>query len=506
METLIKSRQRVQQFGEVFTPSWMVKKMLAVPDIQAALRDPASKFLEPCCGEGAFLTEILRLKLFYHPAFPWHILRSLYGIEIQLDNLAYARKNLAQIFAAHCRIDFEDPRIWQILNKNIFHGDVLKFQIPAVNQSLFEEELILSKNPIADAFKAHFGLTDQEIKNMVIISNPPYQEDDRGDTSNYARPVYHKFLDEYHRTCERVMVIHPARCLFNAGATPKDFNEKLLSDEHVKVAVYHANSKEVFPNLDIKGGVAATYRDVNKNFGAIGTYIPYDELKLIHGKVFVSNKNFRPLNAIIYTQKLYKFSRKFYEENPGVQNLLTDGRTLKTNIFARLPHLFTEKKPDDGHEYAEIYGFQKGERLFRFFRADFIDDNINFRKYKVFIPEAYGGAGALNENGPTMLVGLPLVGCTETFVTLGAFDFEAEALAAEKYVKTKFLRALLGVKKVTQHASPEIWEYVPLQDFSAHSDIDWSRSVHEVDKQLYRKYGLDAREVAFIEAKVKAME
>mgnify|MGYP002627473609 FL=1 len=101
METLIKSRERVQQFGEVFTPNWMVKKMLATPEIQAALRDPASKFLEPCCGEGAFLTEILRQKLYFAPAKMFDALRSIFGIEIQLDNLAYARKNLAQIFVEH---------------------------------------------------------------------------------------------------------------------------------------------------------------------------------------------------------------------------------------------------------------------------------------------------------------------------------------------------------------------------------------------------------------------
>ena len=502
METLIKSRARVQQFGEVFTPRWMVQKMLAAPEIQNALRDPATKFLEPCCGEGAFLTEILRRKLFYRPAFPWHILRSLYGIEIQLDNLVMARKNLAQIFAAHCHIDFEDPRIWQILNKNIFRGDVLKFEIP----TLFEEVTDLSKNPLADLLKNKCGLSDDQIKSMVIISNPPYQEDKRGDTSNYDRPIYHKFLEEFHATSDRVMVIHPARCLFDAGATPKDFNDKILADENINVAIYEPDSKKVFPDAEIKGGIAVTYRDANKKFGAIVTFTPFEELNSIFHKV-IGRKDFRPLNEIIYTQKLYKFSRKFYEENPDAQS---DGRTIKTNAFEMLPNFFVAKKPDDGREYIEIYGRYESKRTFRFCRADFVDDNINLRKYKVFIPKAYGGSGALNENGPAMLVGLPLVGlplvgCTETFITLGAFDTRAEALAAEKYIKTKFSRALLGVKKVTQEATPDKWEYVPLQDFSAESDIDWSRSVHQIDAQLYRKYKLDAREIHFIESKVKAM-
>ena len=73
------------------------------------------------------------------------------------------------------------------------------------------------------------------------------------------------------------------------------------------------------------------------------------------------------------------------------------------------------------------------------------------------------------------MIGKPLVGATQTFITLGAFDTEQEAINAQKYIKTKFARALLAVKKVTQEATLEAWEYVPLQDFTSNSDIDWSR-------------------------------
>lgn len=73
------------------------------------------------------------------------------------------------------------------------------------------------------------------------------------------------------------------------------------------------------------------------------------------------------------------------------------------------------------------------------------------------------------------------------------------------YIKSKFCRALLGVLKITQHNSAEKWKYVPLQDFTAHSDIDWSKSVAEIDRQLYRKYDLTADEIEFIETHVKEM-
>ena len=96
-------------------------------------------------------------------------------------------------------------------------------------------------------------------------------------------------------------------------------------------------------------------------------------------------------------------------------------------------------------------------------------------------------------------------GFTHTFLGIGSFMTEAEAKAEMKYVKTKFTRALLGVLKVTQDNNADKWKYVPLQDFTAHSDIDWSKSVAEIDRQLYRKYDLTADEIEFIETHVKEM-
>lgn len=74
-----------------------------------------------------------------------------------------------------------------------------------------------------------------------------------------------------------------------------------------------------------------------------------------------------------------------------------------------------------------------------------------------------------------------------------------------KYSKPKFARAMLGTLKITQHNIQETWLNVPLQDFTATSDIDWSKSVSEIDKQLYKKYSLSAEEISFIESKVREM-
>ena len=103
------------------------------------------------------------------------------------------------------------------------------------------------------------------------------------------------------------------------------------------------------------------------------------------------------------------------------------------------------------------------------------------------------------------LIGEPGTGQTDTFLAFGKFDNAVEARNLSLYLKTKFARALLGALKVTQHAAGAVWAYVPLQDFTPASDIDWSQPISQIDRQLYAKYGLDEGEIAFIETHVKEM-
>lgn len=104
------------------------------------------------------------------------------------------------------------------------------------------------------------------------------------------------------------------------------------------------------------------------------------------------------------------------------------------------------------------------------------------------------------------MVGRPVVGHTVTFLSIGKYETVYEAEATLKYIKSKFSRTLLGALKVTQDNPRETWSYVPMQDFTDNSDIDWSKSVHEIDLQLYKKYGLSDEEITFIESKVKPMD
>lgn len=118
-----------------------------------------------------------------------------------------------------------------------------------------------------------------------IIGNPPYQDETLGDNKGYAPPIYHLFLDESYRIGEKVELIHPARFLFNAGSTPKAWNEKMLNDPHLKVVRYEQDASAIFPNTSIMGGVAITYHDKGVEFGAIETFTAFQELNSILRKV-----------------------------------------------------------------------------------------------------------------------------------------------------------------------------------------------------------------------------
>ena len=100
----------------------------------------------------------------------------------------------------------------------------------------------------------------------------------------------------------------------------------------------------------------------------------------------------------------------------------------------------------------------------------------------------------------------PNIGFTFSFISFGSFDSKNDADALLKYLKTKFTRTLLGVLKVTQHNLPATWMKIPLQDFTTSSDIDWSKSVAEIDEQLFLKYKLDNNEIEFIHNIIKPMK
>lgn len=398
--------------------------------------------------------------------------------------------------------------------KKIAQRTLAGFTGTKVNAHYFEDLVNQLKNKpenfISKVSKTNYWKKDgnEDMKFDAIVGNPPYQIMATGD-ANGSDPIYHLFIDAACKLGEKVSFIHPARFLFNAGKTPKDWNEKMLNDEHYKVVQYWANSADVFPTVDIKGGVAVTYWDKNKTFEKIGTFVAYDELRTILKKVLESN--FKTFADLVYTRTLYRFTDVLYKENPWAESRPSKGHLydMSSNALDMFPELFFDEKPNDGKEYARIYGLANKKRSYKWIKKSYVKIPDNFDFYKVLVPAA-NGSGAIGEvlSTPVIgqpVIGQPVIGHTETFLSVGKFNTQEEAENCMKYIKTKFARAMLGTLKITQHNIQETWLNVPLQDFTTNSDIDWSKSIPEIDKQLYKKYGLSAEEISFIESKVREM-
>ena len=338
------------------------------------------------------------------------------------------------------------------------------------------------------------------------IGNPPYQEEFSSDgNKTYAAPVYNKFMDAVAEVAVGVELIHPARFLFNAGSTPKAWNEKMLNDPYFKVMHYEEDASKVFANTDIKGGVAITYHNDLKNFGAIQVFTKYSVLNGILKKIKNAD-SFISLSEIVITLTAYRLTTKLHEDYPNAIEQLSKGHAydMSTNIFDRLPQVFFSEEPKDGDEYARILGRTGNVRSYRYIKRKYINDVVNYDKFKIFLPKA-NGSGSFGEVISQPLIAEPKTGSTETFLSIGIFNSIEEAENCLKYIKCKVSRAMLGVLKTTQDLTPDKWKYVPLQDFSALSDIDWSKSIHEIDLQLYHKYNFSNEEITFIEENVKEM-
>lgn len=464
--------------------------------------------------------------------FRWTLraFQSTYGYEFQGDNLLIARVNLLMTF---------EEALWARWQRKPATGEYRQI-IRAIVWNLWQMDGLTGKIPYckADAFhqvslyewlgseayqkhrdqQAHCRIADWRRKRSLeylevnkggrnmkfdfVIGNPPYQEETTGDNKGFAPPIYNKFLDAAYQISDKVEMIHPARFLFNAGSTPKEWNQKMLNDPHLKVLMFEQQSAKIFANTDIKGGVIITYRDSSKDFGRIEVFTPYEELNSLRMKSAADCED-NSISKIIYTQVRFNLD-VLYEDFPELKGIIgSDGKDkrFRNNIFDKIP-LFTDTPSDNS---IKVLGISKNKRVWRYIPVKYVDkSHENLCKWKVLVPRA-NGSGAIGEVLSTPLISTPFIGYTQSFIGIGSFDTEAEANTCYKYIKSKFARALLGILKITQDNDRNVWRMIPLQDFTPASDIDWSQSIPDIDRQLYKKYNLDDAEVEFIETHVKEM-
>ena len=493
-----------QKTNQIFTPRAVVKMMIDSLEKEdpTLFQRTDSRFIDLYMKSGMYITEIVK-KIYTNTRDQYRSREEC--LKHILENQVYglAPTGILQDITQAYIFGFDVGK--DIDRKNFLQHDIT----PEAQGGVAQEKLLELFN------------LERDMKFDAVVGNPPYQSSVDG--YNRQEPIYQYFYDSAEKIGDKYCLISPARFLFNAGLTPELWNSKMLHNPHIKVCYYNPNSSEVFSGTEIKGGVAIIYFSSGENFGVIKNFIPDEMMSKIAMRLDSDSRS--NLDRIIFGGRSdLKFNKSFVESFPesvkdrllriqekhhGVKKLgPNEEYELKSSTLDVLPYVFQKDKPKDDSNYYCILGLSEGVRSQRWIEKKYMSprySNNNIDKWKVFISEANGN-GTFGETLSEPIVGAPYQSSTPTFIGIGAYNTEEEAINTVRYIKTKFVRSLLGILKVTQHHSPAKWAYVPIQDFTSKSDIDWSQSISDIDQQLYKKYKLTKKERTFIEEKVQPME
>lgn len=364
---------------------------------------------------------------------------------------------------------------------------------------ILKQEKLFSKIKLKDEIKAG----EKTVKFGAIIGNPPYQISDGGAQAS-AKPIYQFFVLLGKRLSNRYSCyITPTRW-FAGGKGLDEFRDMMLRDETIKELHDFLTPEDVFPNTNNRGGVCYFISDTSK----IGENVK-----------FVTHKNNRKISEID-RPLLIDGVDIFLRDNSGIDiinkfNNYGCNSYLEEIISARKPFgldgnfISSEKfKNDKAGIVNPLKCYGKSQKI-GFIDNDIIKKNKNWIKsWKVFTPYANNIGTELNDDNQNSFVGEPGSVCTETFLAIGA-DLNLSEEAAKNlsvYLKTKFARYLHSLAKISQHGTKQTYRFVPMQDFTEKSDIDWSTPIDNIDEQLFDKYNLSKEEREHIKKSIKDME
>lgn len=346
----------------------------------------------------------------------------------------------------------------------------------------------------------------EKVKFDVVIGNPPYQESDGGANAS-ASPTYHYFVEVAKAlTPQYISLIMPSRW-YSGGKGLDSFRDKMLSDIHIRQILDFPNPEEVFPSTNIRGGVCVVNWDKSWNSNKNLTRVITFENNVIKNDVQRTIK-FDDLDIFIRNSTSVEIIEKINKVTPLHEGRISDfASPLKPYGFRGF--FIRDERFHAGASFLQNPVKCYGKGVVGFVERDEIKVKTEWiDKWKIFTARANNIGTELNDDNFNTIIGEPSTICTETYIVIGA-DLNLDEVSAQnlsKYLKTKFSRLLHGIAKSSHDAARTTYKFIPLQNFSNDSDIDWSQSIAEIDQQLYRKYKLSEEEIMFIEENVKEME
>lgn len=492
--TSIKKFNRMSE-SEVITPSKVCDEMVALLP-EEGLRemvDRQYKLLDIASKSGEYAVSLYKRLTAELGCSHENVKDIIYSIPTSSIAYEFTRRfyeilnlnvnNISSEFNAYDLIELKDEK-GEVSYTKI--NDLLKQDI-AFNEITLKDEIKVGEN------KVKFG---------AVIGNPPYQISDGGAQAS-AKPIYQNFvLVGKKLASDYICFITPTRW-FAGGKGLDEFRNQMLNDKTIKELHDFLTPEYVFPNTNNRGGVCYFINDFSKIDDEVVVVTYKDNKKISEVKrpllidgidIFVRDsigvKIINKINEHVSNEFLDKIvsSRKPF----GLEGKFVNDENFKKSEIGMI-------------EPIKCYG--KSQKM-GYVEKNVINKNINWIEgWKVYTPYANNIGTELNDDNQNSFVGEPKSVCTETFLVIGA-DLnltEKEAYNLSIYLKTKFSRYLHSLAKISQHGTSKTYRFVPMQDFTNESDIEWSKSIKEIDEQLFDKYGLSIEEREHIKSLIKDM-
>lgn len=496
---------------EVFTPPELANKMLdMISDAWSKDHNGENlwenkdvKFLDPCTKSGVFLREITaRLAKGLEKKIPNldkrvdHILsKQVYGIGItKLTSLlarrsVYCSKNADGEHSIAKSLKSNDGNIWYKRlehswneSKCVFCGAPKTILDRGNDVENYAYAFIHTDN-IKKKIKELFG---ENMQFDVIIGNPPYQmKGGAGGTSDSS--IYQLFVEQAkHLEPKYLSMVIPSRWMAG-GRGLDEFRLKMLSDGNIRNLTDYSDSSDAFPSVQIKGGICYFLWDSNHKGSCTVTRVANGESKTQF------NRNIGEFDVFVRDERGLSILHKVLRLNESSVTDMVSGDTpfgIATNFDDWTEKNSTGKIP--------LHLINKGKRSIGFMNRSDIRKNAHLiDQWKVLVPKAYGAGESFPHQilGKEILAPCPSV-CTQTYLVVSGFESESEANSFATYYKTRFFRFLVSLRKITQDALKSTYTWVPKQSW----DRVWT------DEVLYKKYGIDNSEIAFIESMIRPMD
>jgi len=478
---------------EVFTPPQLANRILDM--LPAELwSDKKATFLDPGCKSGVILREIAkRLDKGLEKQIPNrqkrmnHIFKKqLYGLAItELTSLlsrrsVYCSKTANGKYSVCEAFDDSEGNIrFGRIEHTWEHG---RCAYCGASKDAYARGLELETH----AYRFLHADNPEELLNMkfdVIVSNPPYQMGSDGGTRDI--PIYNKFVDQAKKLNPRFLsMIIPARWMAS-GLGLSEFRRSMLADRRIRKLVDYERMDAVFPGVDFEGGVCFFLWDRDNEGDCDVTTISGDE---VTGPV---SRNLNEYDVFVRDIRALKILRKVLKAGePSITEILSADKEF--GWTSNFEDFHKKQGPND----VALHYNRKGKRLIGGInRKDVGKSPHLIDTWKVMVPAAYGERGTRPATvlGPSLIAECPSV-CTQTYLFFYVGS-EKKAKSLNSYLRTRFFRFLVALRKITQHATRSTYTWVPQQTW----DRTWT------DEALYMKYSLTKEDIAFIESMVRPM-